>query len=471
MGQPNWQDLARQMRGQVLQGPARQALGLGKQLAAGRPLPQPRTWLRCAVEDDVRHAVAFLQAHALPFAVRSGGHCFADLSSHGDVVLDLEPMAGLRLEGDTLVAGPGAQAAQFAPWLAARGRMLPSGGCPWVGLGGLTLVGGFGLLGREAGLVCDRLDSLRLVDATAQALHADTTEHADLFWALRGAGAGQFGVVTELRLRTLPATAATVVHAEWPLAQALAVLSAWLAFAPQAPGAVNLECQLTVPDDEELPATLSLFGLVLAPAGTAADWLAPLCHALGPAAAALTRQELGPPAVASYACGLLDRQCNPAWLPSRPYRQHGFQFTHSDFFEHLPGEPLLRELLAQLTADRRHAQHREIEFVPWGGAYAHGPDCAFGHRAARLLVRHTAVVGGRAGDGLQASARQWVAASRATLASAANGRSYQGYADLTLAKPLQAYHAGDLPRLQAIKLRHDTHNLFRHAQSILPQPI
>jgi FAD binding domain/Berberine and berberine like len=469
MGQPNWPDLARQMRGQVLQGQARRALGVGKQLAAGRPLPQPRTWLRCSVEDDVRHALAFLQVHALPFAVRSGGHCFADLSSHGEVVLDLEPMSGLRLEGDTLVAGPGAQAAQFAPWLATRGRWLPSGGCPWVGLGGLALVGGFGLLGREAGLVCDRVESLRLVNAAAQVLHVDTHSHPELFWALRGAGAGQFGVVTELRLRTVPATAATVVHGEWPLDKALAVLSAWLSFAPQAPGLVNLECQLTVPDDDELPAMLELFGLVLAPATTAHEWLAPLRRALGPAAAALTLQNLGAEAVASYACGLLDRQCQPAWMPSRPYRDHGFQFTHSDFFDTLPGEPLLRELLAQLTADRRYAQHREIEFVPWGGAYAHGPDCAFGHRAAQLLVRHTSVVGRRADDALKASAQQWASASRATLAPAANGRCYQGYADLTLPQPLQAYHAAAVPRLQAIKLRYDPLGFFRHAQSVQPQ--
>lgn len=462
----DWAALEGRLRGELLLGTARDALGVGKQLAADRVLPRPRAWIRCSGEDDVRHALDFLFGHSLPFAVRSGGHCFGDLSSHPLAVLDLEPMAALELQGEELLAQPGAQAAHYAPWLAARGRWLPSGGCPFVGLGGLALVGGFGLLGRAAGLMSDQLRALRMVDAEGRVLEVSADAHEDLHWALRGGGAGSFGVVTALRLRTHAAAAATAVHGRWPLAQAAAVLTAWLPFATQVPDALTLEAQLTAPDDDEEPAFVELFGIALAEPTAAAAMLAPLRRALGGPGDALALHPLDAGQLPLRACGLLDVQGLPAWMPSRPYKEHGFQTTHSDFFDALPDEAALQACVQALVEGRVYAQHREVEFVPWGGAYARGPDSAFAHRGAQLLVRHTAVVGRRATDALHAGARAWAAASRATLAAHASGRSYQGYADRSLTDPLRAYHGALLPRLQAVKARHDPQDRFRHAQSV-----
>lgn len=46
--------------------------------------------------------------------------------------------------------------------------------------------------------------------------------------------------------------------------------------------------------------------------------------------------------------------------------------------------------MERLGADRRYAEARELEFIPWGGAYARDDGSAcFAHRDARLMIRHT----------------------------------------------------------------------------------
>ena len=78
-----------------------------------------------------------------------------------------------------------------------RGYASVIGTCPDVALGGYTLGGGQGGLTRLYGLAIDTLLSARIVLATP-------ADHAVLFWALRGAGQQNFGVVTQLEYTYYP---------------------------------------------------------------------------------------------------------------------------------------------------------------------------------------------------------------------------------------------------------------------------
>jgi FAD/FMN-containing dehydrogenase len=71
------------------------------------------------------------------------------------------------------------------------------------GIAGLTLGGGIGWLGRSYGLASDNLLSVELVTADGQLRTVSATDHADLFWGLRGGG-GNFGVATSLEYRLHP---------------------------------------------------------------------------------------------------------------------------------------------------------------------------------------------------------------------------------------------------------------------------
>ena len=74
-----------------------------------------------------------------------------------------------------------------------RGTVM--GGCPTVGIGGLTLGGGIGSLTPKYGAACDNVNSAQVMTVDSRQLEASHNTNSDLFWAIRGGG-GNFGVAT-----------------------------------------------------------------------------------------------------------------------------------------------------------------------------------------------------------------------------------------------------------------------------------
>jgi hypothetical protein len=78
---------------------------------------------------------------------------------------------------------------------------LASGTCPSVGTGGYLLGGGLGMLTNSLGPGSDSIIEMKMVSAKGDLLTINSVENADLFWALRGAGGGSFGIVTSFKVR------------------------------------------------------------------------------------------------------------------------------------------------------------------------------------------------------------------------------------------------------------------------------
>jgi FAD/FMN-containing dehydrogenase len=70
-------------------------------------------------------------------------------------------------------------------------------------MAGLTLGGGIGWVMRKHGLTIDQLQSVDVITADGELVHASEDRNADLFWGVRGGG-GNFGVVTSLEYRLHP---------------------------------------------------------------------------------------------------------------------------------------------------------------------------------------------------------------------------------------------------------------------------
>ena len=93
---------------------------------------------------------------------------------------------------------------------------MPGGSCPTVGVAGLALGGGVGFLGRAFGTLSDNLVALTMVTVDGGWSPPTDATNPDLLWASQGGGGGNFGVVTELVLRTHPV--GDVVHLRADLA-------------------------------------------------------------------------------------------------------------------------------------------------------------------------------------------------------------------------------------------------------------
>jgi FAD/FMN-containing dehydrogenase len=73
-----------------------------------------------------------------------------------------------------------------------------------VGIGGQLTNGGHGVLSSYHGLVSDHLYQATVITTKGCRLVVNDEQNQDMFWAIRGAGGGVFGVVTELVINTKP---------------------------------------------------------------------------------------------------------------------------------------------------------------------------------------------------------------------------------------------------------------------------
>ena len=206
---------------------------------------RPQAVVFCATAGDVAEALAVARRFGLPAVPRSGGHCFAGRSSGPGMVIDVTPMRSVSVADGVATIGAGARLGDVYDALAGQGLTIPAGCGPGVGIAGLTLGGGLGILGRTHGLTCDSLLAARVVLADGQAAACDDGHARDLFWALRGAGHGTFGVVTSLDFRTVPEPATTAFHLTWPYDHAERVIRAWQEWAPAAPGELAASLLIT----------------------------------------------------------------------------------------------------------------------------------------------------------------------------------------------------------------------------------
>ncbi|MGP4086023.1 FAD-binding oxidoreductase [Streptomyces sp. KR55] len=160
----------------------------------------PGLVLRPGTPDEVADALGFARRHThLPLGIRSAGHGVSGRSTnHGGLVVDVGRMNGIEVLNHAerrVRIGPGATWKQVSAVLHPHGWALGSGDYGGVGVGGLATAGGIGLLGRAHGLTIDHLRAVEMVLADGSHIRASATEHPDLFWAVRGAGAN-FGVGT-----------------------------------------------------------------------------------------------------------------------------------------------------------------------------------------------------------------------------------------------------------------------------------
>lgn len=124
---------------------------------------RPQAIVLCQTPADVSETISFARRSGLRTATRSGGHCFAGRSSTEGIVIDVSPMRSVSVSGSVATVGAGARLGEVYDALAEHGLTIPAGCGPSVGISGLTLGGGFGILGQKYGLTSDHLLEAQVV--------------------------------------------------------------------------------------------------------------------------------------------------------------------------------------------------------------------------------------------------------------------------------------------------------------------
>lgn len=162
----------------------------------------PLVIVYCEENQDIIQAIKWAKQYGVPFRIRSGTHHYEGYST-GDqlLVIDVSRMNRIELNETTVTVQGGVRNRELYEAVCGAGYPFPGGGCPTVGVAGYTLGGGWGYSSRLFGLGCDQLVEAEVITADGQLIIANSSQHEDLFWALRGSGGGNFGVVTSLTYR------------------------------------------------------------------------------------------------------------------------------------------------------------------------------------------------------------------------------------------------------------------------------
>jgi hypothetical protein len=207
---------------------------------------RPALIVRCAGASDAMRALDFARRHNLPLAVRSGGHSRLGYGiCDGGLVIDLSAMKLVEVDLGKRVARAqaGALVRDLDEATQRFGLATTSGGCPTVGIAGLTLGGGEGRLDSKYGLACDNLLSAEVVTVDGRRIETSQKSNADLFWAIRGGG-GNFGVVTTLEYQLHPVVKVLSGTLTYPAGRIPELLQAFVQFIAEAPDEMHALAQL-----------------------------------------------------------------------------------------------------------------------------------------------------------------------------------------------------------------------------------
>jgi FAD/FMN-containing dehydrogenase len=418
---------------------------------------RPALIAQCVDAADVVAAVNFGRDEGLEIAIRGGAHNAAGFSSVDDgLVIDLSPLRYTQVDPDARIArvGGGATLGDVDHATHLFGLATPSGTFSTTGVGGLTLGGGIGYLTRAYGLSIDNLVGADVVLADGSVVRADEQSEPDLFWALRGGG-GNFGVVTEFRLRVHPVLNVFGGPMLWALDDTETIARLYREWLPAQPDDVYaFFAVLTVPPVDPFPHELRLHkvcALIWCNTGSAERSKEALDTFRAAATPVLDGvAEVPYPALQS------------AFDPLIPFGTHIYWRAH--FLDAMPDEAIAEYARYAEAAPTWVSQ---THIYPLSGAAARVPNdaTAWGWRDAGYAQVFVAI---DHEPGRDEELRDWAVAYSDAIKPHALEGAYSNFIMDEGQERARASYRGNYPRLQQIKAAYDPDNLFHVNQNIQP---
>jgi FAD/FMN-containing dehydrogenase len=455
---PAWDLLRRELKGKVL------VPGVRGFDAASRPFNLryadlvPQGVAVAADAGDVRKAVRFAREEGLPVSIRSGGHNYAGYCSGPGLVINLGSMRGVEVAADegTVTAQPGARNTMIYAGLEPHGVAISAGRCPTVAVGGLVLGGGIGFSSRKLGLTCDHLVEADIVTADGNLLRCSEKRNSDLFWALRGAGGGNFGVCTRYVFETRPVGDVSIYDVSFDWRDAEAVFAAFQAIVETAPNEFSARVGVGIPGTPRggrgRP-QISILGQFFGPAAELREILAPVLAVGRPS------KEL-----------IEDRtfwEAKDYFFDNVPTEAFSVKSAYLDRPLGEAGVAALLRAVERWPGSSNPDGAGAALFASGGAINEVAPGAtAFVHRRQFAVLATESTWSSHDPAKVAKANVRWLEDLGGALAPHVSGSAYQNFIDRSQPDWQRAYYGQNLERLVKIKRRYDPEGLFAFAQGI-----
>jgi FAD/FMN-containing dehydrogenase len=448
----DWAGLAKAVTGQVLRpgdtgfGPAYSPFN--ERYAATTPAGV----VTVADTVDLRRAVDWARSVGIGVVARCGGHSYAGNSVGTGLVIDLSRLNTVTVDGSTglVTVGGGATMADVYAAIQPHELAFALGNGATVGIAGLTLGGGCGATSRSHGLTADALVETTVLTADGELVRCNTTEHADLFWACRGGGGGNFGINTSFTFQARPVSDCSTYLLLFDRPDAEKIFTTAQQIVRTAPDEFAARTGISATGSG---AVVSVIGQHLGPAAELREILDPLLSIAAPLRADLhdrTYWEAKDDLLHDTAGGSFAARTN---ILTEPLPDAGIEAMLA-LVDRWPGSG--------------NPDGAGAALFSWGGAANRVAvsETAFPHRDAMFMLSMD--TSWMAADPASTVERNlaWLASLGEALAPFGTGRSYLNFTDPDLESWRTAYHGANYPRLVEVKRRYDPDRFFTFTQGV-----
>lgn len=444
-------------------------------------------------ESHIQAAVICAKKLGVQLRVRSGGHDYEGASYASEmedpfVILDLAKlrMVTVEIEDKSAWVQVGATIGEFYYRISVESKVhgFPAGLCSSLGVGGHITGGAYGPMMRKYGLGADNAIDVRMVNANGQILDRKSMGE-DLFWAIRGGGGGNFGIILAWKVQLVPVPErVTVFTVGKTLEQGLTkILYKWQQVADKTDE--NLFIRVIMQNSNTPKGNKTMIGLFQALFLGRADQLLKVMQRDFPELG-LQKKDTSEVSwiesvlyIANYPSGTKPE----ILLEAKPAFINYFK-AKSDFVR----EPIPESGLEGLWKRMMEEENSLMIWTPYGGMMSKIPESQipFPHRnGTKFMIQY--LVTWQDGETNKGKHMEWIRKLynyMTPYVSMFPRQAYVNYRDLDLgmskdgkANFIQAsvwgsmYYKENFNRLVKIKTKFDPENFFRHEQSIPPLPL
>jgi hypothetical protein len=197
--------------------------------------------------NEIEYILNYCDDKKLKLRICNGRHSTQLLSP--DVLLDMSKLDNIKMIENILYVEGGARQGQVNDFLFKKSELnyyshfghftygrinseISTGSAESVGISGISSVGGIGNMRRTFGLTIDSIEGFIIsippnYNNKSKTIYVDANLYTDLFYALLGGGANNFGVISEIKYKMFEAGDLIEYSITWKWDEAVKIIDLW----------------------------------------------------------------------------------------------------------------------------------------------------------------------------------------------------------------------------------------------------